>query len=49
MEEILIADLSLPSHALAIVGLALRAHGTNDGIHVSVGGSVVDVAEGIWA
>ena len=28
--------------------LALRAHGTNDGIHVSVGGSVVDVAEGVW-
>lgn len=28
--------------------LALRAHGTNDGIDVSVGGSVVDVAEGIW-
>lgn len=29
--------------------LALRANGTNGGIDVSVGGSVVDVAEGIWA
>jgi trans-2,3-dihydro-3-hydroxyanthranilate isomerase len=28
--------------------LALRANGTNDNIKVSVGGSVVDVAEGIW-
>jgi len=28
--------------------LALRANTTGDGIEVSVGGSVVDVAEGIW-
>ena len=28
--------------------LALRTKGTNDNIEVSVGGSVVDVAEGIW-
>jgi trans-2,3-dihydro-3-hydroxyanthranilate isomerase len=28
--------------------LALRTKGTNDNVEVSVGGSVVDVAEGIW-
>jgi trans-2,3-dihydro-3-hydroxyanthranilate isomerase len=29
--------------------LALRAHENQNGIEVLVGGSVVDVAEGVWA
>ena len=29
--------------------LALRAHGNSNGIEVFVGGSVVDVAEGVWS